>query len=262
MHDTWMERLSEYLDGEMDRAERDALEAHVKGCPECAAALADLRKVRAKARELNDAPVPPEIWSRIERAIEAPAAPRILELGRSERGRFAISLPELLAACLVVAIVSGGGVYAFLRHQSAAVTQPVRTASRPETQGTSAPAPQATVSEPAQEPAAIDAVPAAVTQTQQTVSGPMPETPQEEAITELRKALAAKRDRLDPATVRTLETNLAIIDLAIDQAKRALVADSANTYVKEHLAETMRRKVELLQRATLLASTSNPEGTR
>ena len=87
-------------------------------------------------------------------------------------------------------------------------------------------------------------------------------TPHEEAIAELRKALAKERDRLDPATVRTLESNLAIIDLAIDQAKRALAADPANTYVKEHLAETMRRKIELLQRATMLASTTGAEGTR
>src|SRR5437870_4265611 len=87
-------------------------------------------------------------------------------------------------------------------------------------------------------------------------------TPHEEAIAELRKALAKERDRLDPATVRTLESNLAIIDLAIDQAKRALAADPANTYVTEHLAETMRRKIELLQRATMLASTNGAEGTR
>jgi hypothetical protein len=45
-------------------------------------------------------------------------------------------------------------------------------------------------------------------------------------------------------------------------ARRALVADSANTYVKEHLADTMRRRVELLQRATMLASTSGQEETR
>jgi hypothetical protein len=90
----------------------------------------------------------------------------------------------------------------------------------------------------------------------------LPESPHEEAIAELRKALARERDRLDPATIRTLESNLAIIDLAIDQAKRALAADPANTYVKEHLADTMRRKVELLQRATMLASASSAEGSR
>jgi hypothetical protein len=91
---------------------------------------------------------------------------------------------------------------------------------------------------------------------------PATETPHEEAISELRRALASNRDKLNPTTIRTLEANLAIIDLAIDQARRALAADSANTYVREHLADTMRRRVELLQRATTLASTSSLEGDR
>ena len=253
MHDTWMERLSEYLDETMDGAEREAIEAHVDECPACAGVLGDLRKVRAKARELNDAPVPKEVWSGIERAI-APA-PRILRLGDTGRGTFAYSLPQLMAACLVVAIVSGGAVFAVLRNQAKVVSQPVRTASGPETRGAiTAPTPGSdTSTRPSRSPA-IDAVPAVQTDPSPAVSAVTAETPHEEAISELRKALARKRDQLDPGTIRTLETNLAIIDLAIDQAKRALVADSANTYVKEHLADTMRRKVELLQRATMLAS--------
>ena len=252
MHDTWLERLSDYLDGAMDRAEREAAEAHLRACAPCAATLADLKKVRAMARELSDAPVPKEVWSGIERAI-APA-PRILKIGDTGRGTFAYSLPQLLAACLVVAIVSGGAVFAVLRNQAKVVSQPVRMASGPETRGAiTAPAPQSdTSTRPLRSPA-IDAVPAASSDQTPAVAVTA-ETPHEEAISELRKVLARKRDQLDPATIRTLETNLAIIDLAIDQAKRALVADSANTYVKEHLADTMRRKVELLQRATMLAS--------
>lgn len=79
---------------------------------------------------------------------------------------------------------------------------------------------------------------------------------------EIRQALARGRGTLDPVTVRTLESNLAIIEIAIDQAKRALAADPANSYVREHLAATMKRKVELLQRATVLASASNAEESR
>jgi len=82
-------------------------------------------------------------------------------------------------------------------------------------------------------------------------------SPQEVAISELKKALAEGREQLDPATIRALESNLAIIELAIDQAKRALTADPANPYVREHLADTMRRKAELLQRATMLASATD-----
>lgn len=265
MHDTWMERLSEYLDETMDRAEREAIEAHVDECPTCAGVLGDLRKIRAKARELVDAPVPKELWPRIERAIASGGAtpimaPRIVRMGG---GPFSFSLPQLLAACLVVAIVSGGAVFAVLRNQAKVVSQPVRTASSPLTRGANtAPRPRSDASTREPQSPTIDAVPAVQMDQSPAVAAITAETPHEEAISELRKALAKKRDQLDPGTVRTLETNLAIIDLAIDQAKRALVADSANTYVKEHLADTMRRKVELLQRATMLASSSGLEESR
>jgi hypothetical protein len=52
--------------------------------------------------------------------------------------------------------------------------------------------------------------------------------------------------------VRIIKQNIAIIDQAIDQAQRALAADPANPYLSNHLAGTLRRKVELLRRATAL----------
>ena len=264
MHDIGTERLSEYLDGEMEHADRQALEAHLRECAECAAILADLEKVRARARDLNDAPLPSEIWPSIERAIRAP---RVTKLGLPPRARFNFTLPELLAACLVVAIVSGGGVFALLRHRAEPATpRAARMTQAPVERRTPVPetteSPSPTLADRSSESPSVDAMPAERTEAAPAVAGPLAETPHEEAISELRRALASKRTRLDPATIRTLETNLAIIDLAIDQAKRALVADSANTYVKEHLADTMRRKVELLQRATVLASTSSLEGSR
>src|SRR3989442_817909 len=210
MHDAWMNRLSEYLDEELDREEHKALEEHLGVCPECASILAELRQVRARGRDLEDAPPPASLWTRIEAGIVGPRT---------------IPLPE-------------GGI----APQGGAGTGP-RTARVGERE-------------------AAPLVPAEPASSRAPAANTLSESPHEEAIAELRKALARERDRLDPATIRTLESNLAIIDLAIDQAKRALAADPANTYVKEHLADTMRRKVELLQRATMLASASSAEGSR
>ena len=267
MRDTWMDRLSEYLDSEMERSEREALEAHLKECRECSAVPAALTRGRARARDRKEMPVPGEIWSGIERSIAPGGAPprvTITRLGLSGRTPFSYSLPQLLAACLVVAIVSGSAVFAVLRHQPApTVTPPVRVAQAPAASSEETPSPSEERSIPTTPApsARVEAAPA-VRNVENASASPAVETPKEEAISELRQALASKRDKLDPATIRTLESNLAIIDLAIDQARRALVADSANTYVKEHLAETMRRRVELLQRATMLASTSGQEETR
>jgi len=279
MQDTWMDRLSEYLDGDMNRSERASIEAHIEKCAECSTVLADLKRVRARALELGAVPVPADLWARIETAIVRggarvssrtpdPSVPLVTRLGHARGGRSSFSLPELLAACLAVAIVSGGAVYALLRHEAPTSKAPITVAKAPEPRTSQRLVPERTASptqrEPEREPAPSSAVfvPAARTDLGAVAAIPTAETPHEEAISDLRKALMSKRNQLDPATIRTLESNLAIIDLAIDQARRALAADSANTYVKEHLAETMRRKVELLQRATLLASTSNSEGAR
>jgi len=75
-----------------------------------------------------------------------------------------------------------------------------------------------------------------------------------EDLNRLRRVLAEGRGRLDPRTVQTLEENLRIIEIAIAQSRRALQDDPGDAYVREHLSETMKRKVELMQRAAVLAS--------
>jgi cytosine/adenosine deaminase-related metal-dependent hydrolase len=53
-------------------------------------------------------------------------------------------------------------------------------------------------------------------------------------------------------TIRVLETNLEAIDRAIAQCREALEADPSSVYLNTYLAETRRRKLELLRRATAL----------
>jgi hypothetical protein len=74
------------------------------------------------------------------------------------------------------------------------------------------------------------------------------------AVGDLERVLEAGRGRLDTTTVRVIERNLATIDTAIAQAQRAVAADSGNLYLNSHLAETMRRKLELLRQAAALVS--------
>jgi hypothetical protein len=74
------------------------------------------------------------------------------------------------------------------------------------------------------------------------------------ALAEIRHALDRGRGDLDTSTVRVLEQNLLLIERSIAEAKRALDADPRNPYLRQHLHETMQRKVELLRRATLVAS--------
>ena len=58
MSDRWIDRLSEYLDGELDGAEREQLEAHLAVCETCSATLVQLRRVVARAQSVEDRPPP------------------------------------------------------------------------------------------------------------------------------------------------------------------------------------------------------------
>ena len=71
----------------------------------------------------------------------------------------------------------------------------------------------------------------------------------DQAVAELQQVLERHRTELDPKTVRLVEANLATIDSAIAQARKALIADPSNPYLSGHLAEQMKRKVRVLQQA-------------
>ena len=86
MHDTWNDRLSEYLDGELEPRERAAIETHLAGCVECRTDLADLRAVVARAQSLTDTAPIANLWPGVEARIAAPAA-RHAETGQRAASR-------------------------------------------------------------------------------------------------------------------------------------------------------------------------------
>jgi hypothetical protein len=215
MTDPWMDRLSEYIDGELTLAERLELEAHLAECPGCSDTLLGLRRVVARARALEDVTPETDLWPGIATQIGA-RLPR----------RWTFSLPQLAAASIaLVALSSGAG---WVLHSGIVASSPV-----------SAPVPP----EP---PVPVVAGPAAHN------AGSY-----DQAVADLERVLAEGRGRLDTATVRVLEQNLATIDRAIAQAQRAVAADSANLYLNSHLAATMRRKLELLRQAAALVASQS-----
>lgn len=220
MSDQWMERLSEYVDDELTPGQRAALEAHLESCRDCSAVLADLRRVVSRARTLEARLPQRDLWPGIARKIGAtPPAVRPI------RHRWSFSLPQLAAAAVALMTLSGGAVWLI---QSG---NPAPVASTPP------------VSSPASGPVAINA-------------GRNAAQSYTAAVADLEGVLAAGRGQLDSTTVRIIEQNLAVIDEAIAEAERALRADPANLYLNTHLAETMRRKVELLRQAATLVPVS------
>ena len=130
--------------------------------------------------------------------------------------RLSFSVPQLLAASIALVVLSGGGVWLALPQRSTGQAEEQRPRPR------------------------IDPI----GWTQST----------DVAIAELQVALDQNEKRLDTATVRIVRKNLAVIDRAISEARMALRNDPGNAYLNLHLANTMRRKVDLLRRVNDMAA--------
>jgi hypothetical protein len=217
MNDQWTNRLSEYLDGDLDSTERAAIEAHLATCGQCYATLGELQHVVARAKALADSEPETDLWPDIRARLTSGRRP-----GEAPRRRFSFSVPQLLAASLALMLLSGGGAWLMLHSPGQSTNQTTVVTPRP--------------SRP------------------QQFRNARWKLQSDMAIEQLQDALTNNESKLDTATVRVLRENLAIIDRAIRQGLRALKRDPGNTYLNLHLANTMRQKIELLRRANALAS--------
>jgi tetratricopeptide (TPR) repeat protein len=222
--DLYTNRLSDYLDGEeLTPSERGDIEAHLAACSECRAVLDELREVAALAAGLPDRAPDSELWSGI--AARLGTTPAVVPFVRPAQRRFSFTLPQLVAAGLALMVVSGSMVWV----------------SRLGDPRTSVPVAQAEP-EPALAPIALTDV------------------NYDEAVADLEKVLEAGRSRLDPETVQILEDNLHTIDLAIEQARKALRNDPESVYLNSHFAASRNRKLALLRRASALAMAQETVG--
>lgn len=222
MSDQWTARLSEYLDGELGPGERDALEGHLADCAGCRAALAGLAEVAAQAAKLPVHQPPARVWAGVAAGIGLTGESRVVPITRRRRGfRVSLNLVQLAAAAVLLLVLGAGGTWIALRPATGEAL-----ASRADT----------VVATPPLRPVA-------------NFGRGRPDS----AIAELERVLVEERGHLDTATVRVIEENLTRIDRAIAEARRALARDPNNTYLNDHLAQTMRKKIELLRRAAQLA---------
>jgi anti-sigma factor RsiW len=220
MTDAFTDRLSDYVDDDIGAGERAAIEAHLATCADCRDTVEDLRSVVQRAASLEDSAPGRNLWPGIAARLAEARGPGMSLFRRlAFARRFSFTLPQLAAASLAIMLLSGGVVWMARSGDPRADFEPVSAQGDVRPQSTP----------------------------------DLSDTHYNEAVADLEQALDAGRTHLDPATVRILEENLASIDRAIDQSRRALAADPANVYLLRHLADARQRKLSLLRRATALA---------
>jgi predicted anti-sigma-YlaC factor YlaD len=217
MTDPWTDRLSEYVDGELDGATRAALEAHLATCAECRRTRDELVRVVARARGVGHRAPARDLWAPIEQSIGK---------SRPARRLVTFSWPGLAAAAAVVALVAGGFAWTIASNRAQRGSTVVATPK-----DTAAPVPGAALGTSALAVASY-----------------------REAAADLERAFAAGRSTLRPETMQVIEANLRAIDRAIAQTDSALQRDPGSTYLNQYLAATMQRKLKLLRRAVEITS--------
>lgn len=223
-HERWTDRLSDYLDGEVDLAERRQIEAHLAECEACASVLADLESIAEGAAGLGDLPPSRDLWPEIESRI-APREPEVVPLTpRRDAGarRFSFTATQLAAAAVAFLLIGAVAVWTLRSVERVDPNGPATFA-----EGTGSPPDGVETSTVAYEQGGDWAV--------------------NDAVTDLERVYRENRDRLDPATARAVERNLAVIDGAIEEIRQALAEDSSDPFLHSHLARTQQRKLELLR---------------
>jgi hypothetical protein len=236
----WTDRLSEYLDDELTQGERAACDAHLASCGECRTVLADLQSVVTIARTDAESLPAADLWPGILQTISAPterpsgvtpaSAPKTVAFRPRSARQITFTLPQLaLAASLLIAVSAGVAYVAGGRvtTRPAAQEVPIRAEAEP-------------------------MLPASASSERANFA----DVQFDQAVADLERVLIERRDELDPRTIVVIERNLAAIDQAIREAREALDADPANTFLNSHLADARRKKLELLRQATMLQSSS------
>jgi len=277
------ELFLDYFEGDLDARRRADVDAHVAQCARCHGIVRDFEMIQREAKALVDIAPSRDLWSGIESRI---ASPVVSIATRRERAPMSRRMMGLAAAALVIVsssvtwfatrgIMSDRGSVRIASNPNdvpdltanqevGPKAPPVVVEPAPQTSSTEAPAPATTQPKSSgsspNEPAPSVRRPSITTRSAGTslASNKPAPTASELAlapeIAALQVTLRQRRSQLDPETVKVVEDNLKLIDLALEQAKAALRKDPESGFLNEQLDGALQKKVELLRTVALLPS--------
>jgi hypothetical protein len=255
--DRFADKLSDYLERDVDEPTRASMDAHAAECAECGSLLTDLRSLRLGATNLPELVPSRDLWNGIAERIETPVIlmrgqqAKDVILTQTQRAEDPLVRRRMriwagLAAAGLVAVTAT--VTHELTKRSIVATPPVAVAT---VTPTSPSAPAVTPNR--------DTVPAtrpATSAPTATLVSDRPSAQQtyDTEIARLRVVVAQRRPQLDSTSIAVIEYNLKVIDDAIRQCKLALRKDPGSQFLMESLNDALDTKVQLLRTAATLPS--------
>lgn len=240
IHTEWTDRLSGYIDGDLTSDEVSAVESHLAECGGCRRVLEELRAVVAGASDLPERQPERDLWAGIAATIQAP-------ISAEERSSKVIALPTARSA-ESTEFVESKGSYRFTSPQLAAASIALIAVS---SLVTWAAGPGLGVQ------ASVDDTPVATVGAAFVAADADAPPALAEELHALERTLAEAASSLEPNTVRVLERNLAVIEQAIVDSRRALELDPGNEFLSEHLERVYERKLSYLRDAARVAEWSS-----
>jgi hypothetical protein len=226
--------LPDYLEANvLSASRRAAAEAHIAGCAECAALVADLRSIMRDARDLPLLTPSRDLWSGIEARIEAP----VVALPTRPMDAVIQGTPAVLPAG---ALAPAAEIVPWRRFAIAASFLVAATAGVTYTLTS-----RSSLNAPVRDNAVVGS-PAPITLVQPVVHRTATETFDREIET-LRKLVDSRRADLDPVTVGIVDKNLKLIDRAIAESKAALANDPASAFLIDRLNHAYDTKLQLMR---------------
>ena len=220
--------IHDWLDGLLDGRDEERLRRHVETCARCRTETEALAGVLQGIAELpREAQPAGELWAGIEARIagtvpgggEAVVLEFPSETAARPGRRVALTLPQLYAAGIAIALLSGATVW-------------YAVGARTPTSSAGIEAPDAPVALVSQEETAIAEL--------------------DQAVFELEHTMQEGRALLAPETIATIEQSLATIDDAISEARAALATDPSSALLNRLLLSHQKNKLRILRQATSL----------
>ncbi len=241
--------LSDFLEGTLAPTQRDAFDAHRRRCAACDALVNDLEALVVNARALPPLTPSHDLWSGIAKRLDTDVTPlplRTTATTTTSVAQRSFSVRTLAIAAALLVAVTSGVTWRLARVQRTPGLRTNTLATTP----TTVPAENAIRAEDTvSAPPVVDApVP-----TRLVASSPAEvDDIYEREISALRTVVDERFTELDSATVVALRRNLAIIDAAIADSRRALRRDPRSRLLSSQLDRAIETKLALMRRVALL----------